>query len=772
MQRLASSLVVCCLMVVLRPGLAVAQVAFPGFDQQWSNFAEKVDDNHFRSVGQVELLKGDTRFYADKADYYVDTHRLVASGNVTVVQGETTISAASIDFNTETELGTFYGSPAWGMVSLGNRVDRSMFGTLEPDMMFYGDTIQKIGKKKYRLTHGGFTTCVQPVPRWELTSGSIVISLEHYAILTNPVMRVKGVPVFYLPILYYPVKTKEDRSTGFLMPTYGTSTAQGFRLSNAFFWAIGRSQDLTVMHDWFTKTGQGVGTDYRYVLAPGSGGDLQTYILNQNEIVTPNTDGTTTTNPGKRSYKIKGSANETINPHMRVGGTIYYFTDLVTQQTYNTNIYDASRSTRTMNANFTGSWGGYRIAAGADRTEFFSGTTSSTLTGSLPRLSFSRAEQPIGNLPIYVTLGGEAVTLQRGTTTTSTGDTPTTTITNLSVSRIDFSPTVRIPFTRLPFLTVNSSISWRGTYWTKSYDGPDTKNIIDQPISRRLFDFETAITGPVVSRIFNTPDSGYADKLKHTIEPFVNLGYTTAVPEFDRIVQWESVDGIVGGTTQVTYGVTNHLYAKRKRDGKVTASREILNVGVRQTYYTNDRASQFDPNYSNSFSGTKPYHLSPIALTARAAPADQISATFRAEIDSQYKTLRSVSANGNYSIGNWLGTSAGWTLTRTIGPTGLVDPSGVRHFLNGTTNVRLAQNKYGGNYTFNFDVVKGQFVQQRITGYYNAQCCGFAVDYQAYNFGTLAGVLVPQDHRFNFSFTLAGLGSFSNFFGALGGAPH
>jgi hypothetical protein len=193
---------------------------------------------------------------------------------------------------------------------------------------------------------------------------------------------------------------------------------------------------------------------------------------------------------------------------------------------------------------------------------------------------------------------------------------------------------------------------------------------------------------------------------------------------------------------------------------------------VRQTYYTNDRASQFDPNYSNSFSGTKPYHLSPIALTARAAPADQISATFRAEIDSQYKTLRSVSANGNYSIGNWLGTSAGWTLTRTIGPTGLVDPSGVRHFLNGTTNVRLAQNKYGGNYTFNFDVVKGQFVQQRITGYYNAQCCGFAVDYQAYNFGTLAGVLVPQDHRFNFSFTLAGLGSFSNFFGALGGAPH
>jgi hypothetical protein len=35
--------------------------------------------------------------------------------------------------------------------------------------------------------------------------------------------------------------------------------------------------------------------------------------------------------------------------------------------------------------------------------------------------------------------------------------------------------------------------------------------------------------------------------------------------------------------------------------------------------------------------------------------------------------------------------------------------------------------------------------------------------------GTRAPVV--EDRRFNFSFTLAGIGSFSNFFGALGGAP-
>ena len=61
----------------------------------------------------------------------------------------------------------------------------------------------------------------------------------------------------YLPIFYYPIQ-EDDRATGFLIPTYGTSTVRGQSLSNAFFWAIGRSQDATLYHDWFSKTGQGV----------------------------------------------------------------------------------------------------------------------------------------------------------------------------------------------------------------------------------------------------------------------------------------------------------------------------------------------------------------------------------------------------------------------------------------------------------------------------------------------------------------------------------
>ena len=82
------------------------------------------------------------------------------------------------------------------------------------------------------------------------------LNVDHYTLLKQAVLTVKGVPMLYLPILYYPTK-KEDRATGFLLPTYGSSTLRGQSIHNAFFWAIDRSQDATLLHDWFSKTGQG-----------------------------------------------------------------------------------------------------------------------------------------------------------------------------------------------------------------------------------------------------------------------------------------------------------------------------------------------------------------------------------------------------------------------------------------------------------------------------------------------------------------------------------
>ncbi len=178
--------------------------------------------------------------------------------------------------------------------------------------MFRGDEIHKIGPKKYRIVGGNFTTCVQPTPRWEMQSRSITLTLDDYALLKNALLRVKHVPLMYLPIFYFPIQ-EDNRATGFVMPIYGSTTARGQSLSNAFFWAISRSQDATFMHDWFSKAGQQMGGEYRYILAPGSEGNSTVSLLNE-QIEQP--DGTTGPDDpklhGKRRHRAAAAAESSL----------------------------------------------------------------------------------------------------------------------------------------------------------------------------------------------------------------------------------------------------------------------------------------------------------------------------------------------------------------------------------------------------------------------------------------------------------------------------
>ena len=102
--------------------------------------------------------------------------------------------------------------------------------------------------------------------------------------LRNAVVEVKDVPVFYLPMLYYPIQ-EDDRATGILMPMYGSSLAAGSSISNAFFWAINRSQDATFFHDWMFSRGNGLGAEYRYLLGPQAQGDFRYYWLDEKEAI-------------------------------------------------------------------------------------------------------------------------------------------------------------------------------------------------------------------------------------------------------------------------------------------------------------------------------------------------------------------------------------------------------------------------------------------------------------------------------------------------------
>ena len=158
-----------------------------------------------------------------------------------------------------------------------------------------------------------------------------------------------------MPYVYYPIQD-DDRATGFLLPTYGSSRLRGQAMSNAFFWAIGRSQDATFFHDWFTSTGQGVGGEYRYIAAAQSLGNARVYWLDQHE-ATYTDDGQTSTLPATRSFEVTGNMNHTISPRVRARARLDYFSDVVTQQLYYQDVYQATRNNRLIEGGLTAAFG-------------------------------------------------------------------------------------------------------------------------------------------------------------------------------------------------------------------------------------------------------------------------------------------------------------------------------------------------------------------------------------------------------------------------------
>jgi LPS-assembly protein len=769
MPRLVPRL--CCLLAcLLFASDALAQTTLSGFDST-SDSRERLNENHWKLSGGVELNdQKDTKLYADEVEILVDQDRAIATGNVLLTQGNNRISADRADFNTKTRLGTFYS--ASGIATMKPPKQSASPGAFAPplnnadtDVYFFGDVIEKIGAKKYKITNGGFSTCVQPTPRWDLHADTVILNIDHYTVLRNAVLNVKGVPLLYVPVMYYPTNDK-DRATGILLPTYGNSSLRGQSIHNAFFWAINRSQDATFMHDWYSQAGQGVGSEYRYNFGGGSDGQFSGHLLNQSATVAP--DG----NPlPPRAFELRGSANQALPHNLRLRARVNYFSNLDVMQSFNTNVYDVSRNQRSYAGNLVGAWKTFSLNGTYDYTEYFTSQTSSGVVGNSPRIALARNERPLfgANSPIYFSANTEFVHEDRQTKDHDA------VIDDSGVSRVDFAPQIRYPFKKWQFFTVNSSVSWRDTYYTRSQMiDPVTlaRTVTDDSINRTYYTAQAQIVGPVFNRIFNTPDNGYAERFKHTVEPFLTVQHTSAINDFARIIQIDGVDTIVGGTTNFSYGVNNRFYAKRRsRDGRVSSAQEIISIELVQTYYTQALASQFDPRYTTSFAGGQSNNFSPVSLSIRATPTTNVNATLRSEFDSRTRQLRTLSLNTTYNWSGRLQSTIGWTKRFYIADLiGFNDPNTLDDSLNASTNVHTIDNRLGTIYSFNYDILRSGMTQQRFSAFYNAQCCGIAFEYQTYNYAGL-GSIFPADHRFFLSFSLAGLGTFSPFNGAMSTVP-
>ena len=759
-------------LLLATPQFAAAQLTdIPGFNKVLAQ-VQRLDGNRYLLTGGVELEEGEMRFYADAVEYHVDTNRMIATGNVLLIETDHQIAADRADFNAKTRLGTFYNARGFATLAPPPGEKPSATGAANPDVQFYGETLEKTSEDTYVITKGGFTSCVQANPRWEMTSGSLRLRVDRYALLRNMFLKVKGVPAIYLPMMYYPL-SKENRNTGFLMPSYGSSSYKGQTISNAFFWAINRSQDVTFLHDWYSKTGQSIAGDYRYVSLGGSG-NFRTSFLNERPITFIDTDGTEVEQQGRQSFNAFGNLSQSLGGSWHAQGRADYSSDLTVDQLYSTDIARASRRTRSYGGSVSGTTKGLRVTGTFERNEYFAENGRSTVRGNNPRINITRPDRLIGRLPVYASVTSDYVRIE-----STSFDADRVNPISQGLHRLDVTPAIRFPFNKLAFLALNATARFPNTFWSDSVllDGITGKPVRDalsgvdtrtgSPISRRYVELSAEVNGPTLVRIWDAPKASYAQRFRHSIEPFLNVVYRTSIDNFDRIPKLDGSDQIVGDATSFTYGVSTRFYAKRTVDGPRAIPREVISATIRQNYFTDARAILSDAQQrERNIEPTSKF--SSVSAIVRTSPFDGINGTFRTDYDGRYSRFRSFSAGAGWEERR-LSLTAGWNAAR-FRPDALgrntIRPS---QYFNSDLNLRFQDNRYGIIHQVNWDVKTQSLLQNRIASYYNAQCCGFSAEYQFIDLTRIANVAAPQDSRFHFSVTLGGIGNVSNIFGALGG---
>ena len=113
-----------------------------------------------------------------------------------------------------------------------------------------------------RLIKPTYTTCNVSDQSWELVADEILLN-EDEGKAKNVALRFKNIPLLYLPRLTFP--TNDKRKSGFLTPSFGSSSKRGVGLEMPYYWNIAPNSDLKTTINWMEKRGTEIESELRFL---------------------------------------------------------------------------------------------------------------------------------------------------------------------------------------------------------------------------------------------------------------------------------------------------------------------------------------------------------------------------------------------------------------------------------------------------------------------------------------------------------------------------
>jgi LPS-assembly protein len=212
------------------------------------------------------------------------------NGDVLIRQGDRTLKTSNARYDSKTQSFSVdddveYADPDMKVSGTSAQVDQAggatfegaKFELTERNARGSADRIQVTRDNQLNLDNVRYTTCPVGEEDWVLRASDIDIR-QRAGIGFGRGVRLdfKGVPILYTPFLSFPVGNQ--RKSGFLFPTLGTSTRSGTSLAIPWYWNIAPNYDATFAPTYFSKRGSKLDTEFRYLSDFGRG-TLETEYL-------------------------------------------------------------------------------------------------------------------------------------------------------------------------------------------------------------------------------------------------------------------------------------------------------------------------------------------------------------------------------------------------------------------------------------------------------------------------------------------------------------
>ncbi|MEP6570862.1 MAG: LPS assembly protein LptD [Acidobacteriota bacterium] len=738
--------------------------------------------------GNVDIHIGTYRLQADKVTDYEALNKVVAEGNVVFDQGDQQrITGSSAEWNYRTKTGYFINSTGF--------TNQTQDGTR---MYFTADRIDKISLDTIVANNVQITACDEDVPKWSFHAKRIKIKTGDRVRMYSSNLRVKHLPIFYLPYASISIKQRA-RASGFLTPTFGGTGKKGFRLSNAYYQTLGRSADVTVRSDIYTKRGFGLGADLRTRANSRSFFNAGFYVV-KDRVLGHKADAN---NPdqGGSSFYVEG-VHYFPNGFI-AAADVNVTSNLAYRQVFSDSIQQAispeERSQVFVNKDLNEY--SFNFLARSQVTSLPNSGTANTRVRirNLPSVEIEKRATVIDflkRLPVYYSFEGSAGGASRKETVDdliafrrdARGD---PIVSPSIVQRLDYHPKLQVP---LYFygMSLTASAGGRLTFYSNSID-PVNRQVLSQNLTRGYGEFELDFRPPALFKDFHRRNGSLF--FRHLIEPYITYRRIFGVDNFDRIIRFDYIDA-VADTNEIEFGITNRFFTQRstenvssaaakatrigKRVPTSTQPYEALTITVRGKYFFDPffggalvpgRRNQFYPiNTLSGFSyGGVPRRFSPVNVEARYRPRADLFVDMRTDLDTHGGGLRAFSAS--FGINKpLLQAFQTFYYTRAVELVpSLAQYADARGKEPGTLrgsqwspSIFLGDRERGifGGASFFFDYQKrpgrgnSSLISSTVTVGYNWDCCGVTAQYNTYNVG------VRQEKGMLFSFRLNGIGTF------------